>query len=412
MRTMCLCFATLPCQPASTFDILRNMNDHMKLLVCLDIRHTAAQRMIGGVMRFATTHSEWEVQLAQAHPSDRPLADFANWRPDALITDDTCRPIAHETFVKLFKTAVVYVNTPPRRDSRKLAATLRSDERTLATEAADLFLRHRLSNFAFVATGGDETWCEARRRLFRARLREHGHALRVIRLPSAGGWRETEKTLVAALRDLPKPCGVWAAYDLLAKHVLDAARHAEIAVPEQIQVLGVDNEPIICEYTSPSLSSVQPDFESGGYRAFEFLDGIVGRGILPKKHLTALKFGTLGIVERLSTADVNGVSRHVAEAREFIRRNATAGIGVPDVAAAVRVSRRLLERNFRDATGRTILDFIQDVRFAQVSKMLKTTRTPIADISRLCGFPSPTHLMTLFKRRFGQTMTAYRASFT
>lgn len=385
--------------------------DRKKLLVCFDIRHVAAQRMIGGIMRFAVTHPGWDVQLAQAHPSERPLADFASWRPDALIADSSCQDLPRETFARLFRSAVVYVTVPPRRDVRTIAATLRPDERALATAATDLFLRHRLSNFAFVATGGSETWNEARERLFRAALVSRGYALRVIRLSSVGDWRKTERTLTDALCALPKPCGIWAAHDLLAKHVLDAARNAEISVPGQLQVLGVDDEPIVCEYTSPSLSSVAPDFESGGYQAFEFLDKVVVQGIKPAKRLTALKFGTRGVVERISTADPNGVSRHVAEAREFIRRNAATDIGVPDVAAAVRISRRLLERNFRDATGRTVLEFIQDERLARVTKMLKETRTPVADIARLCGFPSPTHLMTLFRHRYGETMTTYRNGF-
>ena len=81
---------------------------------------------------------------------------------------------------------------------------------------------------------------------------------------------------------------------------------------------------------------------------------------------------------------------------------------MPEVAAAVRVSRRLLEQSFRAVTGRTVLDFIQDARFAKVTQMLKETETPVEAVGRFCGFRSPTHLMTLFKRRYGQTMTAYR----
>lgn len=383
-------------------------NDRRKLLVSLDVRHTASRRMLGGVMRFAATHPVWEVQLAEAHPSDRPLADFVGWRPDAFITDGGCHALPHETFTRLFRTAVVYVNTPPRRDSRKIAATVRSDERALATAAAELFQRHRLAHFAFVGASGAEWWSEARERFLRAYLRDRGHQLHVLRLPSDGNWRHLEQALADGLRDLPKPCGVWAAYDQRAKHVLDACRAAGIAVPEQVQVLGVDNEPYVCEHTAPSLSSLAPDFEGGGYLAADFLDQVVCRGERPAKRLTALKFGLLGVVERLSTADVNGVARRVAEACEFIRKNATAGIGVPEVAAAVRVSRRLLEQNFHDATGRTVLDFIQDSRFAKVTKMLKETETPVEAISRFCGFRSPTHLMTLFKRRYGQTMSAYR----
>lgn len=383
-------------------------NERRRLLVSLDVRHTAARRMLGGVMRFAATHPAWEVELAEAHPSDRPLADFVGWRPDAFITDGGCHALPRETFARLFRTAVVYVNTPPRRDSRKTAATVRSDERALATAAADLFLRHRLPHFAFVGASGDEWWSEARERLFRACLKDRGHQLHVIRLPADGNWRNLERSLADGLRALPKPCGVWAVYDQRAKHVLDACRAAGISVPEQVQVLGVDDETYVCEHTVPSISSLAPDFEGGGYAAADFLDRVVCQGIRPAKRLTAIRFGLLGVVERLSTADVNGVARRVAEAREFIRRNAAAGIGVPAVAAAVRVSRRLLERDFRDATGRTVLDFIQDARFAKVTKMLKETETSVESVSRLCGFRSPTHLMTLFKRRYGQTMTAYR----
>lgn len=385
------------------------MNDRKKLLVSLDVRHTASRRMIGGIMRFAATHPAWEVQLAEAHPSDRPLADFIGWKPDAFITDDGCHALPHETFTRLFRTAVVYVNTPPRRDARKTAATIRSDERALATAAAELFLRRKLLNFAFVGAPGTEWWSEARERLFRAYLKDRNHSLHVFVPPVSENWQQRERALASWLRDLPKPCGVWAAYDQRAKFVLDAARLAGLDIPEQLLVLGVDDERTICEYTTPSLSSVVPDFEAGGYQALEFLDAVVCQGQRPAKRLTTLKFGMLGIVERLSTADTNGVTRRrVAEAREFIRKNATAGIGVPAVAAAVRVSRRLLEQSFRETTGRTVLDFIQDARFEKVTQMLKETETPIEALSHFCGFRSPTHLMTLFRRRYGQTMTAYR----
>ena len=88
-------------------------NDCPKMLVSLDVRHTASRRMIGGIMRFAATHPAWEVQFAQMHPSDQSLADFADWRPDALIADGTCQTLPDETRAHLARVAAVYVNTPP-----------------------------------------------------------------------------------------------------------------------------------------------------------------------------------------------------------------------------------------------------------------------------------------------------------
>ena len=384
--------------------------DCLKMLVSLDVRHTASRQMIGGIMRFAATHPAWEVQFAQMHPSDQSLADFADWRPDALIADASCRTLPREMRTHLARVAAVYVNTPPPigGKSRTAVATLRPDERALAAAAAELLLRRKPASIAFVGTGGDERWCEARERFFRAYLKDRGHTLHVLTPPDNASWREQEAALAARLRDLPKPCAIWAAYDQRAKQVLDACRLAGIAVPGQVLVLGVDNETVICEHTTPSLSSVAPDFASGGYLAAAFCDTAAHSSPHPTPRVTHLRFGLLGVIERLSTADTNGTVRRVAEAREFIRRNATADIGVPDVAAALRVSRRLLEKSFHDATGRTVLDFIQDARFERVTRMLRETETPIGAISRFCGFRSSTHLMTLFRQRYGMTMTAYR----
>ena len=138
----------------------------------------------------------------------------------------------------------------------------------LATEAAALFRRKGLSHFAFVGSPGAERWSEARRRFFRAALKDMGFNLNVFApAPGIRSWRTRGNELAKWLVSLPKPCGVWAAFDQRAKHVLDACHLAGLNVPSQIQVLGVDNETYICEQTVPSLSSLMPDFENGGFLA-------------------------------------------------------------------------------------------------------------------------------------------------
>ena len=378
------------------------------MLVCLDVRHTASRRMIGGIMRFVAMHSEWEVQLAEAHPSDCTLLDFLDGSVDALIIDGSYRNVSAKDFAAICPRIVVYVNVPPFRDSRKIVATLRSDERAIALAAVEHFLCKRLSNFAFVAPPKPTWWSEARKRFFRAALKDRGFRLHVFTPTNNASLQMRKAELAHWLRALPKPCGIWAAYDELAKRVLDVCHQHGIDLPEQVQVLGVDNELYICEHSSPSLSSIAPNFEAGGWEAARFIASAANGKQKRMSRIAKLTFGVTGVIERLSTMDINGSARRVAEACEFIRKHATAGIGIPEVAAAVRVSRRLLEQNFHDATGRTILDFIQDARLAQVMKLLRETRTPIGDISRFCGFRSPSHLMTLFKRRYGQTMTEYR----
>ena len=207
------------------------------------------------------------------------------------------------------------------------------------------------------------------------------------------------------MQALPKPCGLMAAVDLRAKQVLDTCRTANIRVPEEIAVVGVDNDATICENTTPTLSSVLPDFEGGGYLAAELLDRLF-RGLQRKTlHLT---YGVRGIVQRQSSQYLRQSDRMIASAIEFIRLNACAGITVTDVVTQMSVSRRYAERHFRAACGHSVLDEIQHHRLERVCSLLRETNLPIREIGERCGYDTEIYLKVLFKKRFGMTMRDYR----
>lgn len=380
-------------------------------MVHLDVRHEASREMIGGILRYSAIHRSWEVQFAAAHPDNNPLSDYESWRPDALIIDAACHCYGHKTFRNLSGRAVVYVNTEPRKHTDLPHACIVTDDEALAKAAAALFLRKGLRNFAYVGAPEPIKYSIARERFFRETLGKNGFAVSTFPTPKAGPrhWLDRQAALAKWLHRLPKPCGVWVAYDQRAKQVLDACRAGGIPVPEQIQVLGVDDEAYICEQTVPSLSSVAPDFENGGFRAMEFIDRALDH---PEQANSPnrLLFESRGIVERLSTADVNGTARRVAAAYEFIRRHAQSDIGVGDIAMSLGVSTRLLQKNYRMVKGRTLIEDLQDERLARVRRMLRRTTTPIDAIGQFCGFKSTSHLKTLFRRRFGMTMGEFRAT--
>lgn len=400
-------------------DIMSVMNENqgikLKMLAHLDMRHAASRETVGGILRFAAMHNDWEVQFAGAHPSNESLEHFADWHPDALVIDGSCHSLDARELSAISGRATVFVETPIPARWRKPCATLTTDDQALADEAAGLFRRKGLVHYAFIGSPGKERWSEARRRSFHAAVKKMGYTVHEFRQTGlASSWREQERELTDWLTTLPKPCGIWAAFDQRAKHVLDACRLAGLRVPNQIQVLGVDDETYICEQTVPSLSSLKPDFENGGFAAAEFLDGAL-KGLL---HLpscngnrrTKLHFTFKGIVERLSTADVNGTARRIAAAREFIRKHATSGIDVPHIADALGISVRLLQRDYHSVTGRTVLEDLQSAKLEHAKELLRTTTIPIDSIGSFCDFKSPAYLKTLFKTRFGMTMSDYRAS--
>lgn len=228
--------------------------------------------------------------------------------------------------------------------------------------------------------------------------------------PNAPGLTKAKSLLRSSLqvRTFPSPQrGTTHGFDQRAKHVIDACRLADISVPEQIQVLGVDNEAFICEQTTPSLSSIQPDFEDLGYRAASALD----RLLVSSRPKTVRIVGKVtGGVERFSTTNYLGGACCVALAREFIRRNASTNITVGDVVRAAHTSQRLLQMHFQKICGKSVRDELIDTHLRLVKESLRSTCIPIDRIGDFCGFRGVKYLKTLFKRRFGVTMSEYRQS--
>ena len=176
--------------------------------------------------------------------------------------------------------------------------------------------------------------------------------------------------------------------------------------PNDIAVLGVDNEWIFCTHTQPTLSSVQPDFERAGFLAAQCLDRMMRAGGGNIRMTCPVKT----IVGRESTAPSNTAGLMIRRAEEFIHDHPSSVTCVGDVARHLKVSRRLLDLRFRAITGKTVLSAIQDEQLDRVRDLLRTTSLSITEISTLCNFRSENHLKSLFKKTFGITMRDYRKS--
>ena len=387
---------------------MRTAFDHrLKLLIHGDLQHAASREMLGGILRFAATQHEWEVQIEGGHPSHAAIEFYRNWQPDALITHAYAHTLPLDEYKALAGKLAFFVNSTPRKTAGVSCATLTSDDEAIATTAGKFLLAKGLRSYAYVGAINKESWDERRQRFFRAFLKNQGQALHVFKAPDSNDWRQQEEALARWLASLPKPCGLFASYDQRAKHVLDACRVAKINVPDQIKVIGVDNESYICEQTVPRLSSISPNYEAAGYAMFEVIDKVL-KGQIKPHAIPPMKIGLRGIVERESSSDSNGTSHRILRARDFIRDHASVPIGIEDIAKAAGVSRRTLEIDFKRITGNTIHDELQNRRLEIAKDMLRHTSTKIDAIPSFCGLRSPAHLKILFKKTFGLTMGAYR----
>ena len=213
------------------------------------------------------------------------------------------------------------------------------------------------------------------------------------------------ESLSAWLAALPKPAAVFGANDLFASEVLAVCGRLGVKVPQQVAVLGCDNDPLIWTNTRPQLTSFQLPFRELGYKAAELLYSLLCGKRPP---LRTIRVSGSRLFARASSANIPPSATLVERAKSFIAEHACEGICVPDVTACLGVSRSLLDLRFRQVCGQSVKDRILAVRLAEVRRQLAETSRSILQIGRDCGFNDPDNLKRLFKRRFGLTMRQYR----
>ena len=244
-----------------------------------------------------------------------------------------------------------------------------------------------------------------RRRLTKAGFRAHFCPEGADRdLPGWGG----ERFLTNWLKSLPKPLGVMACNDDRGEQVIEACKIAGLQVPDEVAIIGADNDELVCELSDPPMSSIAINFERAGYDSAQVLDALMRGRRVPDKQIWV---PATHIVPRRSTDIVAVDDRPVATALRFIREHGREVISVPDVARAAGLSRRVLEKRFQQVLRRSVLREIRRVRVAQICRMLAETNQSISEIGLTLGYPGTEHLARYFRQEKHMTPLAYRRKF-
>ena len=281
--------------------------------------------------------------------------------------------------------------------------------------AAEFFLRAGFRNIAFCGYRGIP-FSDRREAAFAERLAQDHIKVRVFL--SKAAWYPpsriqavelsglaAERAIAAWLRKQARPLALFACNDVRAQQVLNACREHGIKVPEEVAVMGVDDDDVLCNICEPPLTSIQPDTERLGYEAAEVLDAMM-RGRRPKVHFAQVP--PLQVVERAST-DVVPISDPITvQAVRFIRDRVDHGVTVKDVLAHVGRSRTDLEGRFRRWLKTSVRTEIIRRRMERVCSLLRQTDLSLNEIARGSGFATTAHFCRLFQREFGQTPSRYR----
>ena len=282
------------------------------------------------------------------------------------------------------------------------------DDEAIGRLGAEHLLDVGFRRFGFFGIEG-ENWSHRRRDAFAQRVEAAGGTCATYAMSRQTArqerWEDSEQELAAWLAALPKPAGLMIASDQLGPHTLEACRRAGVVVPDDIGVVGVDNDGPLCEVSDPPLSSVWPDHRRVGYEAARLLDQLMAGTPAPKKPIF---LPPREVRARKSTGALAIDDREVAQALRFIRENGCGPIDVEDVVRAVPLSRSVLQRRFRALLGRSVHDEILRLRLARARELLQETDLPLAEVAERAGFHHQEYMGAVFRRRLQITPGSLR----
>lgn len=386
-------------------------SDVKRIAIISNLSLYGARNFVLGMAEWTRAHANWRFILQEGRPNEQTLD------PVALHADAAYVSGSHLAVLPLLRRHhIPFVVGDPlplgweRLPSLRNVPIVKLDSYAVGALAAEYLFERRYTSFAYVADIDNPSWSVERQTGFVDRLARNGLDCAIY--PAVAErkqqmWVHERPRMVEWLKALPKPTAIFAAMDGRARLVLDACSEAEIAVPQEIAVLGVDNDPAICETTYPRLSSIHPLSSDGcGKMTAQTLDALMAGRKLTRLRRTC---GSLAVTTRESTGHNAMMHPLMSNALFYIRdRGGIENIRVADVVSRMGCSRRSAEMLFAKQIGRTIREEIERVKFERVQKLLTETKLPISTIAEACGFAGESQLSRRFKALFGQTMSDLR----
>lgn len=382
-----------------------------RVVVALRMAGIAGQDKLNGIFEHLSAGHRWQLIIYRTrheftaetvrHEISMGTHGFVVGIPDA---EDALSELAATDV----PTVVMNVAGGGIESRKRNIAHVKSDSRVVGMEAANAFMRQGVyKSYAFAGYRNDCDWSRDRGEAFRSALQKEGFDCEMFDVDHFAAGVDDKETLARWLVDLRKPCGLFSACDDRAFEILDVCRELKIKVPAEIGLLGVNNDPLLCENAEPRLSSIQPDFIGEGRIAAELLERIMsGHDLFSRERLQ--KVGIRDIIHRESTTAHSKTGRLVQKILAYVNAEALTGIGVEDVAARFKVSRSLLELRFRELQGESVYEAILRIRLEEVKRRLRHTNETISEITAACGWRNPAPPKALFKKRFGISMREYR----
>lgn len=398
------------------------MKKRRRIALIIESSRGYGRDLLLGISSFAQSHDNWEIVYQERTLGQGIPTWLDDIEPDGLIV----RPDSKKLYQYVLSLKKPWVDLRNHRPIHNSVPTVAVDESLVVKAAVDHLREIGHRKLAFCGFAGVD-FSHRRMELFKRFAQANqikcytyetnlesqaaptesniGIAGPVITTNVEALGMQAEPGLINWLTELPKPIGIMACNDVRGRQLLNILRGQRIAVPEEVSVLGVDNDELICNLSNPPLSSVNCNARRIGYRAAEILQTMID-GIPLETNYDSIR--PVGVAIRVST-DTTAISdKLISQALAFIREHACEGIEVNDVVDALPVSRATLERRFRKIMDRSINSEINRVKIAKIKQLLLETELKLSAVAKLTGFNHTEYMSSLFKKMTGITPGQYR----
>ena len=371
----------------------------------IETSNSYSRGVLEGIAQYARHHERWSIFLPEQERGGRPPRWLAQWNGDGFIA----RIETDEIAAALRRTKLPVVDVSAARHLPDIP-WVETDDAAITELAFKHLLDRGFRNLAYCGDPGFN-WSKWRRDKFDALADSAGVRANIYDSLSRNdpkySWNLEKRGLAKWLSRLPRPVGIFACYDIQAQKILEVCRELGIAVPEQVAVLGVDNDTLLCELADPPLSSVICNTHRTGFEAAALLDRMMNG---EQVDVAPVLVAPLGIQARQSTDILAIEDPDIAAALRFLRENALQGINVADVVRHVSLSRRVLESRFKKVLGRSPHEELTRLKLERIKELLTETDLSLAEIAQRAGFEHDEYMCVFFRKAEGIPPGQYRKS--
>lgn len=382
-----------------------------RILLLTDLSSGYSRNMIKGVVRYSKEFGPWmfyrmPIYYRELYGDEGVVKWAKKWKADAVIAQLSDINIAALNKLKI---PIVIQNY---RDRHATISNLTGDYYRTGVMAAEFFLQKGFRFFAYYGFS-DTVWMRERGAGFENALKEKGYDIYLFQKTRNTGntdkWTFDADKVSTWLSGLPKPIAMFACDDYHALQITEVCKVFNINVPDDISVLGVDNDELLCSISNPPLSSIELDVQNGGYELGRLLHDLIEKRKQPPVNIVIrpLRIVTRGSTEYFAVAD-----RNIENVLKHIKQNYMQILSVGDIVRISHSSRRVLEKTFKKETGTTIYQYIQQLRVEKFAELLITTKLSLTDAAYKAGFDDYKNVSRIFGKYKGSTPLQYRKKFS